>query len=189
MESRPQKKGAPFVLRKYGSIETDSMKNIAYLESHPKLLEGEWVVTEKVHGANFVIITDGKEFKCAKRSKLLKDGHDFYEWENTLDRYRNFILKLWALLQEQGRKFNELHIYGELYGGGYPYPDAKALTSRGKRYVQKGIWYAHTIEFFPYDLFLVGEDHGFLDFSVIEPLLISAGFVTSVRALARGIDF
>ena len=37
----------------------------------------DWVVTEKIHGANFGIVTDGLSILFAKRKNFLDSGEDF----------------------------------------------------------------------------------------------------------------
>lgn len=44
---------------------------------HPDV---EWVATEKVHGANFQMVSDGKEVRCGKRTAFLSenDSKEFF---------------------------------------------------------------------------------------------------------------
>ena len=41
----------------------------------------KWVVTEKVHGAQFVVATDGKKTQYGKRKAWLKDSDNFFGWQ------------------------------------------------------------------------------------------------------------
>jgi hypothetical protein len=40
------------------------------------LKKSPWVVTEKIHGANFALIVEGAQVRCAKRKALLEEGED-----------------------------------------------------------------------------------------------------------------
>jgi hypothetical protein len=43
-----------------------------------QLAKVDWVVTEKIHGANFAMRTDGNETIFAKRKEFLTDEEDFF---------------------------------------------------------------------------------------------------------------
>jgi RNA ligase len=43
-----------------------------------QLAKVDWVVTEKIHGANFAMRTDGNETVFAKRKEFLKEDEDFF---------------------------------------------------------------------------------------------------------------
>src|SRR5690606_29169553 len=38
------------------------------------LKKSPWVVTEKIHGANFALLSDGQTVRCAKRKAMLAEG-------------------------------------------------------------------------------------------------------------------
>lgn len=46
----------------------------------------DWVVTEKIHGANFGIVTDDSEVRFAKRKEFLDCGEDFFGYQLLLDK-------------------------------------------------------------------------------------------------------
>jgi len=131
---------------------------------------GDWVVTEKIHGANFCAVVDGSTIRGAKRKSLLEEGEDFFNHRRVLDRLREPLRHLFA---EAGAPERVL-VYGELYGGGYPHPDVPAAP--GVQPVQTGVWYAPDVEFQAFDVAVVrGGERRWLGFEEARALLISAG--------------
>ena len=108
--------------------------------------EGEWVVTEKVHGANFAFISDGKKVVHASRRRLLKKDDDFFGSKSSglLELHDPRVLRLVALVRKRvpadgeflsppqyydapplcNHELNStlavVWVYGELFGGGFP---------------------------------------------------------------------
>lgn len=120
----------------------------------------DWVVTEKIHGANFCVLTDGNTVQFAKRKELLESGEDFFGHSLiALDLQEKALLlhKKWG---NQGT----LALYGELFGGGYPHPGV--APNPGVAPVQTGIWYCPDIRFSVFDIALEGSEqtHQYLDF-------------------------
>lgn len=66
----------------YPSIEShDNSKFISKIQQERKTA-GDWVVTEKIHGANFcMIISNEPEISCARRKALLTENEFFYNWK------------------------------------------------------------------------------------------------------------
>jgi Rnl2 family RNA ligase len=119
------------------------------------LLKAEWVVTEKIHGANFVVVGEpGERLRFAKRKELLQPGESFFGHELLVARLGDAF----ARAIELGRKQfpgATLLIYGELFGGGYPHPSVPALPSQ--KPVQTGVWYSPRLEFCAFDLAAVKD--------------------------------
>ena len=110
----------------------------------------EWIVTEKIHGANFCFVTDGSQIHCAKRKGFLPEGEDFFGHKVVLKRLERSILALFALLKSRDTRVELVSIYGELYGGKYPHPDVPPVP--GVSHVQTGVWYSPRIEFCAFDV-------------------------------------
>lgn len=56
----------------------ENFNKLGLTESDYRLFnKTDWVVTEKIHGANFGICTDGFEVRFAKRKEFLQPGEDF----------------------------------------------------------------------------------------------------------------
>ena len=148
-------------LIKYPSIESGA--NAKYIKKHDKIFTGLFVVTEKVHGANFQFVcsynatkTDQLEIKCAKRSDFLKDDEKFYGWKNVLKRYRTDLESISKFLLSDATS-TSVSVCGELCGGSYPFDHVKefktdGIESEGCSPVQKGIWYCPYVDFLVFDI-------------------------------------
>lgn len=137
--------------------------------------DGVWVATEKIHGANLGVATDGASVRIGKRKAFLADDEPFFGWQ--------------LLRAELGQAARAIHralgggdvwLYGELFGGAYPHPDVAAF--RGLDAVQTGIWYAPDIRF---ALFDVVHRDTFLAHAEVEALAADHGLFV-VPLLARG---
>ena len=114
---------------------------------------GAWVATEKIHGANFVVATDGDSVRFGKRKQWLEDGDAFFGWQ--------------LLRARVGRAARSIHgalsgaelvwVYGELFGGGYPHPEVSDVP--GLAPVQTGVWYGPTLEFAVFDVVVERPEH------------------------------
>ena len=147
---------------------------------HRRLDRLEWVVTEKVHGANFCLVTDGREVRCANRREWLRAGETFYGWEALRDRLRPAVLELHALTAATTIPgLRRAAVYGELFGGGYPHPDVPPVS--GVQPVQTGVWYAPGIEFCAFDLAVETADGArrYLDADAMRDLCDRAGLLTA----------
>ena len=137
--------------------------------------DGVWVATEKIHGANLGVATDGETVRIGKRKAFLADGEPFFGWQ--------------LLRGELGQAARAIHrvlgggdvwLYGELFGGAYPHPEVTPL--RGIEAVQTGIWYAPDIRF---ALFDVLHRDTFLAHAEVEALAADHGLFV-FPLLARG---
>lgn len=121
-----------------------------------------YVVTEKVHGANFCIIAsrsdDFMSVKFAKRTAVLgsmDDAEDFYSCRSTgllrrLTPCGAAVLERLVGNDSGDSPVKAVHIYGELFGGSYPHPDVQAIP--GMEPVQIGVWYAPDLHFMAFDV-------------------------------------
>lgn len=150
-----------------------------------------YVVTEKVHGANFCIIAtllgddaSGVDVKFAKRTAILggvDDAEDFYSCRSAgllraLAPCAEAVLRAAVLLPGcQGTQ--AVHIYGELFGGQYPHPEVPPV--KGLLPVQIGIWYTPELCFMAFDVALKdpGLPRRFLDFSEARRLCEASGLL------------
>lgn len=109
-----------------------------------------WIVTEKIHGANFCFLTDGSTIHCAKRREFLAEDEDFFGHRTVLARLAEPLQALFAQLRREDGRTRLVYVYGELFGGGYPHPDVPAVP--GVSPVQTGVWYSPRIEFCAFDV-------------------------------------
>ena len=154
---------------------------------------GEWVVTEKIHGANFSLVVRGEEVRFASRGRILDPSDDFFGFrsQGVAERLRPLARAVCKALIEQGIAGTDASVvvYGELCGGMYPHADVPAV--RGAASVQRGCWYSPHLTFVGFDVALgTSEDDGraplrFLDFDVASAAAAAAG-LQFAAPLCRG---
>jgi len=141
---------------------------------------GVWVASEKVHGANLCIGTDGSVLEVAKRRAVLAPGEAFFAHERALG-------PLVAGVRRLARKLDAawVLIYGELFGGHYPHPAVVPVD--GVAPVQTGVYYAPDIQFCAFDLAIVDRAGAgaFVPFRRACELFADAGIPTA-PVLATG---
>jgi len=140
--------------KKYNSVENtfdkDFMERI-FIEGRDNQ---EYVVQEKVHGANVCLITDGKTVSFGKRTGLVEADEKFYDYEELLERYAPKIISLFSAIPD----IKTLIVFGEMFGGKYPHPDVK--NNNKTMVIQKGVYYCPNHEFYAFDLYVVNEETG-----------------------------
>lgn len=104
-----------------------------------------WVATEKIHGAQLVVATDGEQVWFGKRKAWLAAEDPFFGWQLLRNE-----LELAARACHAELGCAQLYIYGELFGGHYPHADVASLP--GISAVQTGIWYAPDLRFAAFDM-------------------------------------
>lgn len=148
---------------KYTSIE--NTYQVPYMVKVQEKVPADmlWDVTEKVHGANCCLITDGTTVEFAKRSGIVGEGGGFFSYEIVLAEMQEKILKAFAYVKEkyetEDKPIKMVQFYGELFGGTYPHEDVKRDSRFGA--VQKGLYYAPYQSFYGFDIALVhgnGQD-------------------------------
>ncbi|GGL57255.1 RNA ligase family protein [Planomonospora parontospora] len=141
---------------------------------------GQWVATEKVHGAQMVIACDGRDVSVGKRKAWLRDDEPFFGWQLLRAAFEK------AAQAALSRGGTAVHVYGELYGGGYPHPEVPPAP--GATPVQTGVWYSPEIRFALFDVLRqeAPDDSGvFLPYSDVAQIAADAG-LDAVPLLARG---
>ncbi|HEY9295271.1 MAG TPA: RNA ligase family protein [Phormidium sp.] len=109
-----------------------------------------WVVTEKIHGANFCIIADGSDVRFAKRKELLQPDEDFFGYQTLRYKLAQQAKDIFKIIQLERPETFRVSVYGELFGGEYPHPDVVPVPS--VQAVQTGIYYSPKIEFCAFDI-------------------------------------
>jgi len=103
--------------QKYNSIE-NSYRQL-FVDKCDQLGCKSWVVTEKVHGANFSFITDGVSVRPASRNGILgsdeEGNYNFYGCSPVVKRYASSIKYMY---QEEFNNSSLVQVYGELCGQG-----------------------------------------------------------------------
>lgn len=172
-----------------------------------------YVVTEKVHGANFCAIASFADEDIvthfAKRTAIIGDarnGDDFYSCRST-GLLRALVPGIEGVLRQisagDGRANGDVvlgagvvtavHVYGELFGGSYPHPDVPSTP--GLEAVQAGIHYAPDLHFMAFDVAieLASGERSHLDFAVARATCEACGVLFAEPlfqgSLAECVDF
>ena len=170
--------------KKYSSIENHF--NREFMEKVVAELpqDLEYVVQEKVHGANTSFLCDGNEVRFAKRTSMLEDEEKFYEYPELLDVYKDKVFKLFARIRDTHPEVTSLSLFGEMFGGLYPHNDVKA--NRSLSHIQKGVCYTPEHEFYGFDIYLSDGVNGwYLPVDEVNELFESEGFFYA-KTLFRG---
>lgn len=116
-----------------------------------------WVVTEKIHGANFGIVTDGSVVRFAKRKEFLQPEEDFFDYQSLKPQLVEQAKEIFKILQADRDDLLKVFVYGELFGGEYPHPDIPAVPY--VQAVQTGIYYSPKIEYCAFDMAVEMKDN------------------------------
>jgi len=140
-----------------------SLKKLNLSEGeYAKIDRFKWVVTEKIHGANFSFVYKAKSLKFAKRKEFLSWKDDFFGFQLVVANMEDRIIELFENLSNdfEGDTFI---IYGELFGGAYPHPDV--VKNNKVQAIQTGVYYSPAINFSAFDIAFVrkGVKH-YLDY-------------------------
>lgn len=87
------------------------------------LISDRFYATEKLHGANFAIYTDGKTVRVARRGAFLAPGDSFMKshWKNIVENMAGALDKLFKVVLAQCENSEDVKVvvlYGELCGKG-----------------------------------------------------------------------
>lgn len=116
----------------------------------------DWVVTEKIHGANFGIVTNGSEVRFAKRKEFLAPEEDFFDYQSLHNQLAEQVREIFNILQAERNRLVRIYLYGELFGGEYPHPDVPGVPD--VQAVQTGIYYSPKIEYCAFDIAIEEND-------------------------------
>jgi Rnl2 family RNA ligase len=143
---------------------------------------GTWVATEKVHGAQLVVASDGKLVRVGKRKAWLEPAEPFFGWQLLRGDLESAALAVQARWGGEGI----VRLFGEIFGGHYPHPDVAPMP--GVSAVQTGIWYCPDIRFALFDVLIEkapDEEGIFLSHEEVEKVARVCGLFT-VPVLGRG---
>jgi Rnl2 family RNA ligase len=143
---------------KYPSIE--NTYQTTYINKIKNYVSSDmiWDVTEKVHGANCCLITDGNTVEFAKRSSIVGDNTNFFNYKDVLLKNQSNILAAFTAVRKLliTDRIKIVQFYGELFGGCYPHKDV--IKDTRYKAVQKGIYYAPHEEFYGFDIAVIFND-------------------------------
>ena len=77
-------------------------------------------MTEKIHGANFCFLTDGRIVRVASRRRVLSRDDGFFGCFQTqlVASHRERVLQLFAAVKARHPEAAAVWLFGELFGGG-----------------------------------------------------------------------
>lgn len=136
-----------FEFVKFPSLENHYREGSVHRARELGLEKVQYLVTEKVHGANFsfhVKVEDGRalEIKAGKRTGFIEEDESFYGCRPVIDKYTESVKSFAeALLIFMQIKDAVVSVYGELYGGN----------------VQSGMPYAKEKDFIAFDATVNGQ--------------------------------
>lgn len=136
---------------KIKSVDGSDYQKFYYQMVRKNFEKEKYYVQEKVHGANFAIYYNGKDFKISKRSGWIGSNENFYNCWNVLDKIKPRICELFQLCKGHEDDTSYIVVQGELCGGFYP-----GILEQEK-IVQKGIYYSPENIFYAFDLLIVDK--------------------------------
>lgn len=121
-----------------------------------RLHKVDWVVTEKVHGANFSFTYENRTLGFAKRKASLHWSDDFFGFQLVVQKLEEQVL---SLFENLSLEFPALKytIYGELFGGTYPHPEVTVVPDIYA--IQTGVYYSPDIHFCAFDIAIETTDY------------------------------
>lgn len=167
--------------KKYNSIENSYQLEFLNEIKEQGFYDLEYVVQEKVHGANLSFITNGKDIISAKRTELITDDENFYNSKYVQQKYESKVIQLYKLISEKYSDVKQVTIFGELFGGIYPHPNVEKINTAV--FVQKGVYYSPDNDFYAFDI-LINSDQ-YLDTDTVNSLFESVGFLYA-KTIFRG---
>ena len=138
--------------KKYNSIENSYRSEFIERLINEDFDKQEFVVQEKVHGANLSFWCDGDSIRCAKRTGFIEEGEGFYEFSSVLNKYHDPIYKLFDFVTDKYKDTSFITIYGELFGGAYPH--SEVTKDRDAIVIQKGVYYSPSNDYYAFDIML-----------------------------------
>jgi Rnl2 family RNA ligase len=164
------------IFKKYNSIENSFDEEFVSKVRSQMPRDLQYVVQEKVHGANASFLCDGTKIVFAKRTAVIENGEVFYDYGELVNTYRNNILALAKDVMGQYPGTVQVNIFGELFGGSYPHAEVKQV--KNVKLVQKGIYYCPGHDFYGFDIYIQSEDEGhFLPVEETNALFQKHGFL------------
>lgn len=145
--------------RKFSGIDNVSRTQTINYMVEQGHTEGEWEVTEKVHGSNFSIWFNGNDLRCAKRSQFIGPDDGFNNWKKVVGEIEENVKNLWKELDDEYHDETEdnveVAIYGEIFGGSFSHPDVEKV--KGATRIQNGIFYTPDNLFYAFDVVVNGR--------------------------------
>lgn len=161
--------------KKYSSIENNFDRDFMERVVVQMPQDLQYVVQEKVHGANTSFLCDGVEVQFAKRTSILTEGENFYDFPELVEAYKDRVLRLFKRVKMSHPEIESISVFGEMFGGLYRHNDVPA--NRKLSVIQKGVCYTPNHEFYAFDIYLFnGEIGWYLPVAEVNELFEEEGF-------------
>ena len=149
-------------------------KFINSFSSVPELVSNtKFIVTEKLHGANFAVYVSKDKIKYAKRTSLLKDNENFFSYQEVMEKYIPDFKVFKVFQYYKTGVIDYIIIYGELFGSG----------------INKGIDYGNKKDFRIFDVAFVKDNNiKMLPWDKMNDLLLALSLKT-VPVVAKNLSF
>ncbi len=104
--------------KKYPSIENHYQDKFIrrWIESIPELPNVSYIVTEKIHGANFQIMIDEHGIEFASRNRTLSPDEKFNDYQNVMKGCEELIEAFQRIATSYPP--SKIRLYGEIFGDG-----------------------------------------------------------------------
>ncbi len=170
--------------KKYSSIENSFNREFMERVVAEMPTDLEYVVQEKVHGANTSFLCDGEDVRFAKRTSMLETEEMFYDYPELLERYKDKVVALAKDVLGRYEDVKSVNVFGEMFGGTYPHKDVQ--PNRKLSLIQKGVCYTPEHEFYGFDIYVINDDGGrYLPVDEVNELFDKHGFFYA-RTLFKG---
>jgi Rnl2 family RNA ligase len=151
--------------KKYTSLENAKQRLVNVIEDHG-FANKKYVVTEKIHGANFGIHLDveAKDLKFSRRKAFLREDESFNGYTGMITKFREGMDRVSLMYPE----VKVIRVFGEIHGG-------SLMGKQGDNSVrvQSQVQYSPNNEFSAFELYLDWEPQ---PFDVMSLALQEAGF-------------
>ncbi len=133
-----------------------------------------YILTEKVHGANFKFTTNGVDVHPGNRTQYV--GYDFYGCGAVIERYKEAVIETYRNLVTRNiiEAGDYVDICGELFGGNY-----FGKTTPGAAKVQRKSCYIPGNDVVIFDIFI--HDKGYMDWKDMETNISPSFTLVPVR--------
>lgn len=142
------------VFKKYSGIENSYRVEFIKKIQEEGFDKEQYVVQEKIHGANFSFYINKTKIKCAKRTGFITKDEKFFNYKAVCDFYSPSLRYLFDHINKFVPELEEVVVVGELFGGIYPH-ESIAPTNEGN--VQKEVYYSNRQDFIAFDLKINGR--------------------------------
>jgi Rnl2 family RNA ligase len=155
----------------------------------------DFVVTEKIHGANMALCIDrAGVVRFGKRREWIDADDAFFGFRDISANLEECIQRLWTAMLQKHASCARLFVYGELFGGKYAHEAANHIQHEHEP-VQAEIQYCADLRFCAFDVAVESDDGklAFVDYIEAAPALDAAGFMWSrplaICSFGEALDF